>query len=234
MKEEELQGTEKKPNQFKRVESHLQSRTIDGLMELVPTILTIVVVAFIVGWADEFVMPVLERVLGDGPWLFPGVGIIISVILFYLTGLLIKTSAGRGLMIVKDRVLRIIPVVRSIFGVAEQITSSLSTQYNFSRVVFLEWPREGMLAMGFVTGRAVSADRSIVMVYIPTVPNPTSGNLAFVDEDHVMETDMDVEKAMKVVFSGGIVLPDAISLARVPMEKSEEDIGIVGQFTTGK
>ena len=230
MKEEELQGTEKKPNQFKRVESHLQSRTIDGLMELVPTILTIVVVAFIVRWADDFVRPILP----DGPWDFPGVGIIISVVGFYLTGLLIKTSAGRGLMIVKDRALRIIPVVRSIFGVAEQITSSLSTQYNFSRVVFLEWPREGMLAMGFVTGRAVSADRSIVMVYIPTVPNPTSGNLAFVDEDHVMETDMDVEKAMKVVFSGGIVLPDAISLARVPMEKSEDDIGIVGQFTTGK
>lgn len=230
MEDEELQGPEKQPNLFKRVESHLQGRTIDGLMELVPTILTVVVVVFIVGWADDFIRPFL----GDRPWNFPGVGIIIAVVVFYLTGLLIKTSAGRGLMIVKDRVLRIIPVVRSVFGVAEQITSSLSTQYNFSRVVFLEWPREGMLAMGFVTGRAVSADRSIVMVYIPTVPNPTSGNLAFVDEDHVMETDMDVEKAMKVVFSGGIVLPDAISLARVPVEKGEEDIGIVGQFTTGK
>ncbi len=230
MKDEELQGTEKKSNLFKRAEGHMQGRTIDGLMELVPFILTIVVVGFIVGWADGAIRPVLP----DGPWDFPGVGIIISAIIFYLTGLLIKTSAGRGLMIVKDRALRIIPVVRSIFGVAEQITSSLSTQYNFSRVVFLEWPREGMLAMGFVTGRAVSSDRSIVMVYIPTVPNPTSGNLAFVDEDDVMETDMDVEKAMKVVFSGGIVLPDAISLARVPIEKSPEDIGIVGQFTTGK
>lgn len=229
MKSEESQEPEKKANPFRRAEMHVQGRTLDGLMELVPFILTVVVVAFIVGWADGFIRP-LPFVAGQ-PWDFPGIGVIISAILFYLTGLLIKSSAGRGLMVVKDRVMRLIPVVRSIFGVAEQITSSLSTQYNFSRVVFLEWPREGMLAMGFVTGRAVSAERSIVMVYIPTVPNPTSGNLAFVDEDHVMETDIDVEKAMKIVFSGGIVLPDALSLARVPVERTDD---IVGQFKTGK
>ena len=229
MKSEESQEPEKKANPIRRAEMHVQGRTLDGLMELVPFILTVVVVAFIVGWADGFIRP-LPFVDGQ-PWDFPGIGVIISAVLFYVTGLLIKSSAGRGLMIVKDRVMRFIPVVRSIFGVAEQITSSLSTQYNFSRVVFLEWPREGMLAMGFVTGRAVSAERSIVMVYIPTVPNPTSGNLAFVDEDHVMETDIDVEKAMKIVFSGGIVLPDALSLARVPVERTED---IVGQFKTGK
>lgn len=229
MKSEESQEPEKKANPFRRAEMHVQGRTLDGLMELVPFILTVVVVAFIVGWADGFIRPL--PFVANQPWDFPGIGVIISAILFYVTGLLIKSSAGRGLMVVKDRVMRFIPVVRSIFGVAEQITSSLSTQYNFSRVVFLEWPREGMLAMGFVTGRAVSAERSIVMVYIPTVPNPTSGNLAFVDEDHVMETDIDVEKAMKIVFSGGIVLPDALSLARVPVERTED---IVGQFKTGK
>ena len=229
MKSEESQEPEKKANPFRRAEMHVQGRTLDGLMELVPFILTVVVVAFIVGWADGFIRPL--PFVADQPWDFPGIGVIISAVLFYVTGLLIKLSAGRGLMVVKDRVMRFIPVVRSIFGVAEQITSSLSTQYNFSRVVFLEWPREGMLAMGFVTGRAVSAERSIVMVYIPTVPNPTSGNLAFVDEDHVMETDIDVEKAMKIVFSGGIVLPDALSLARVPVERTED---IVGQFKTGK
>ncbi len=229
MKSEESQEPEKKANPIRRAEMHVQGRTLDGLMELVPFILTVVVVAFIVGWADGFIRPL--PFVADQPWDFPGIGVIISAVLFYVTGLLIKSSAGRGLMVVKDRVMRFIPVVRSIFGVAEQITSSLSTQYNFSRVVFLEWPREGMLAMGFVTGRAVSAERSIVMVYIPTVPNPTSGNLAFVDEDHVMETDIDVEKAMKIVFSGGIVLPDALSLARVPVERTED---IVGQFKTGK
>ena len=80
--------------------------------------------------------------------------------------------------------------------------------------------------MGFVTGQASSADKEIagtlVAVYIPTVPNPTSGNMAFVVEDDVMETDMSVEDAMKLVFSGGIVLPgesnrSAGPVARLPM-----------------
>ena len=69
-----------------------------------------------------------------------------------------------------------------------------------------------MVALGFLTGRVVSdnADRSMVIVHIPTVPNPTSGNLAFVMEDDIMETDLSVEDAMKLVFSGGIILPDAL------------------------
>ena len=70
----------------------------------------------------------------------------------------------------------------------------------------------------------------MAVVYIPTVPNPTSGNMAFVLEDDVIETDLGVEAAMKLIFSGGIVLPDAITLARVPRDPSEEPQGLTGQF----
>ena len=84
--------------------------------------------------------------------------------------------------------------------------------------------------MGFVTGRVISQDKghSLVLVYIPTVPNPTSGNMALINEDDVMETDLSVEDAMKLVFSGGIVLPDGISLARVPRE--QQDYELIGRF----
>lgn len=76
-----------------------------------------------------------------------------------------------------------------------------------------------MVAMGFVTGQVYSenGDKSMVAVYIPTVPNPTSGNMAFIIEDDVMETNLSVDEAMKLVFSGGILLPDSIVMARVPM-----------------
>ena len=89
-----------------------------------------------------------------------------------------------------------------------------------------------MVAVGFVTGRAyrekkeVEDDeepKSLVVVYIPTVPNPTSGNLAFVMEDDLMETDLTVENAMKLVFSGGIVLPESVSLARLSRVRSEDE-----------
>ena len=76
-----------------------------------------------------------------------------------------------------------------------------------------------MVAMGFVTGQVYSEDRerSMVAVYIPAVPNPTSGNMAFIIEDDVMETNISVDDAMKLVFSGGIVLPKSIVMARVPL-----------------
>ena len=89
-----------------------------------------------------------------------------------------------------------------------------------------------MLAEGFVTGRAyrqrkevVDEDepQSFVVVYISTVPNPTSGNLAFVMEDDLMETDMTVDDAMKLVFSGGIVLPESVSLARMARVRGAEE-----------
>ena len=122
-------------------------------------------------------------------------------------------------MRVKDAVIGNIPVVGTVFGVTQQAITSFSGQFNFSRVVFIEWPREGMVAMGFVTGQVYSEDRerSMVAVYIPTVPNPTSGNMAFIIEDDVMETNISVNDAMKLVFSGAIVLPKSIVMSRVPL-----------------
>ena len=87
-----------------------------------------------------------------------------------------------------------------------------------------------MAAVGFVTARAYSESTgmSIAVVYIPTVPNPTSGNLAFVPEDDLIETDLTVDAAMQLVFSGGIVLPDSLALARLPREREEREL--IGQF----
>ena len=222
--------TESDSNALKRIEQHIQGKTLSGLLELVPLLVTIVILLFIIGKADELVRP-LPFVSGR-PWDFPGVGLIVVIVLFYFVGLLMSARLGRRVMDLKSTVLSRIPVVRTIFGVTRQAMASLTSQYNFSRVVFLEWPREGMVAMGFVTGRARSSERvdeTLAVVYIPTVPNPTSGNMALVPEDDVMETDLTVEDAMKLVFSGGIVLPEAVSLARAPRET---DFEIIGRFET--
>ena len=164
-------------------------------------------------------------------WDVPGIGLISAIVVSYLVGLIISTGFGRRVMGWKDEVLSHIPVVKGVFGVTQQATTALTSQFNFSRVVFLEWPREGMIAMGFVTARvqAPGREEGLVIVYIPTIPNPTSGNMALVAEDDVLETDLSVKDAMKLVFSGGIVPPKALSLARVPRgprDKSE----FIGRF----
>ena len=218
------------PNLFQRFENHVQGKTMAGLMELVPLIVSALVLAFIVRYIDQFIRP-LPFVAGK-PWDFPGIGLLAAIMVFYLIGLLVSTRVGRLLMEWKNVVLNSIPVVKTIYGVTHQATKSVSSQFGFTRVVFLEWPREGVVAMGFVTGRAfrdsnAPADddepQSIVVVYIPTVPNPTSGNLAFVMEDDLFETDMTVEHAMKLVFSGGIVLPDSVSLARLNRVRNDQE-----------
>ena len=199
-------------------------------MDLIPLLATIVVILFFVGHSDSLVRP-LPFVAGQ-PWDFTGIGIIVLFFLFYSVGIMAAVPSGRRLMDALNFVLARTPIVKTIFGVTKQATAAFTSQYNFSRVVFLEWPREGMIAMGFVTGRIYSDDRSrsMAVVYIPTVPNPTSGNMAFVLEDDVVETDLSVEAAMKLTFSGGIVLPESLSLARVPRGSDDEPQSLIGQF----
>ena len=220
----------KEPNVFRKIERHIQSKTLAGLLELVPLIVTIIVLLFIIGYADDALRSL--GVVEGRPWDFPGIGLIVGGVLFYLVGLLISTRPGRKLMDWKSSVLGIVPIVKTIYGVTLQASSSLSSEYRFTRVVFVEWPRDGVIAMGFVTGRAYSraSGYSMAVVYIPTIPNPTSGNLAIVNEDDIVETDLTVEDAMKLVFSGGIVLPEGISLARVPRERT--DFELIGRFDT--
>ncbi|MCY4529894.1 MAG: DUF502 domain-containing protein [Chloroflexi bacterium] len=226
----EAEEEECEPGLWSRFEGHIQGTVLAGLFELVPIIVTVVVLVVIIGYADSAIrgLPMVE---GE-PWDFWGIGAIVAVVLFYLVGLVIATRIGRAFMDFKDAILNHIPVVKTVLGVTKQAMASLTSPYQFTRVVFVEWPREGMVAMGFVTGRAISSktDESIVVVYIPTVPNPTSGNMALIPEDDIIETDITVEDAMKLVFSGGIVLPEAVSLARVPVE--QRDFGLIGRFET--
>ena len=218
----------------RRLERHVQGKTVSGLMELFPLLVTILVLAVIIGYADSFVHPLIKYVPWDLPFIgsltFTGVGLIILAVLFYLTGLAVSSRLGRRSFNLTGKVLNGTPVVGSIYGLTQTVAAVMSSQYRFSRVVFLEWPRDGMIALGFVTGRIVCSDtgESLVVVYVPTVPNPTSGNMAIVVEDDVFETDLTVEDAMKMVFSGGIVLPESLAFARLPREKREREF--VGRF----
>ena len=224
---------EEKPKRLasalRRIESHFQGTTLSGFIELVPLLVTIVVLLFVIRHADGMVrsLPFVQ----DKPWDFWGVGFIVLIVVFYCIGLVTSTRPGKAIMDLVSGVLSRVPVVKTVFGVTQQATTAVTSQYNFSRVVFVEWPRTGMAAMGFVTGRVHSPDGedSLVLVYIPTVPNPTSGNMALVLEDDVIETDLSVEDAMKLVFSGGIVLPDSVSLARVPRADLDNP-PIIGRF----
>ncbi len=228
-----------KRNPVQRVGGHFRSKMVGGLLEMLPVIITIIVIVYIVNFVDRSVKPIVDFFVDRGlefPYMqevltFPGVGVAISVIAFYALGLFISMSPGKRATNFLVESFGKIPIVKGIFGVTQQITSVITSDFGFSRVVFLEWPREGMIAMGFVTARiqASRGHRALVIVYIPTIPNPTSGNMALVVEDDVMETDLAVDDAMKLIFSGGIVPPDSLSIARMPGAQ-RTDLDFLGKF----
>ena len=227
-----VEEEEERPNIFKRMENHVQGRVLKGLLELVPLLVTVLVIVYLVNATNNFFreLPFIK----DQPWDVPGIGLLILVIIFYLVGLLAIFGVGQLILSGVHRFMNFIPVVRTLYGVTEQAMASVGSSANFSRVVFIEWPRDGMMALGFVTGRAraPSKEEDLVSVYVPTVPNPTSGNMAWVLEDDVVETDMSVEDAMKLIFSGGIVLPESISMARMPRPSRSGD-SFVGKYDRG-
>ena len=203
-------------NVVQRLEGHFWGRMGRGLLVLIPLIVTLLVLRFVVVSVDDVFRGEDGIFKDDHPLNFPGVGLVFLVLVLYAVGLLVSGRLGRAVIAIEDAILSRIPVVKSIYGVVRQITDTLSSPmgHRFSRVVFIEWPRQGYMALGFVTGHCHSptGEGTLLVVYIPTVPNPTSGNLAFVAEEDIVETGMTVEEAMKLVFSGGIVLPDAVSM----------------------
>ena len=188
-----------------------------GLLAIIPLLITVLILVYAFNLIDHIFRGhggLLEPWIADTVFDFPGVGVILTIVLLYVVGALYASRIGRAMLGWQRAVLMRIPVARRIYGVAQQAADSLSTSsHRFSRVVFLEWPRPGVLAMGFVTARCLDPgdpDTELLAIYIPTIPNPTSGMLAFAREDEVTETNMSVEDAMKIVFSGAIVMPEAL------------------------
>jgi uncharacterized membrane protein len=200
------------PSLLLRVERHIWRRVLAGLLLLVPVLVTFVILRVVFIYVDSIYRGengFLNFLLRDKPWNVPGIGVILSLGLLYVIGAFFSGKRSQAL---QDAVLTRVPLVRNIYGVARQVTEAIYSEdgHHYSRVVYVEWPRHGVVALGFVTGSFDRTSRGLpplVAVYIPTVPNPTSGMLAFFSVDDIMETDIPVQDAMKTVFSGGLVLP---------------------------
>lgn len=220
-----------------RVERHLLRTIISGFIVLFPLFVTIIVVIALFGYAHSafgrlvaiagnYVVVTLNA---EGSWvetavntMSPLISMFIMLVTLYVFGMLVTFGAGRKAVQIKQKVLANLPITKSIYKVAQQVVESVIAQrdgHHFSRVVFVEWPRENYLALGFITAHCYSNKLNkepLLVVYIPTVPNPTSGNLAYVAESDVIETDLSIEEAMKIVFSGGMVHPDRMRVEVPP------------------
>ncbi len=202
-----------------------------GLAVTAPVFFTIYITVLIINLLDSQVVAILPMsvrdalsgwVPGFGVW--PGVGLVIGFVSITFIGALAPGFIGRWLIRMGENLLNRMPIVRSLYGASKQILETVTASQSdaFRDVVLVQYPREGLWVIGFVTGatkgevQAKTAD-SMVNVFVPTTPNPTSGFLLFCPAEDLTYLDMSVENALKLVVSGGIVTPP--HKAKAPMEK---------------
>lgn len=202
------------------IREHLRGYFIAGIVVTGPTLLTLYIIWLIVAFIDRSVGALLPNEYNPQTYLHvPGIGLVIVVLCLTLIGALTAGVLGRVYVRLTDRILARMPVVRGIYAAVKQIFETvLAKQSNsFREVVLVQWPREGMWTIAFVTA-AVEGElkhrtgEDTIAVYVPTTPNPTSGYLMFVPRKDAVTLDMSVEDAIKYVISTGIVTsPEAIA-----------------------
>lgn len=154
----------------------------------------------------------------NGIEIFPGMGFGAALLIFLLTGILTRYLVGVRLISTGERILDKIPFIRNVYRAVQQIRDVFVSREGtiFQEVCLVEYPKEGMYAVAFITSRdqgivQKSAGKEMLSVFLPTTPNPTSGFLLYLPPEDVTILDISIEDAMKLIISGGAYLPDAKS-----------------------
>ncbi len=196
----------------------LRERFVAGMLIALPIVATFIILEFLINLIDSRVVPLLPPALRPETYLdyaVPGFGLIILVLFLTLLGAVATNILGNYFVNLTDRVLTRVPVVRSVYSVFKQIRDVFqsNTADQYKEIVLIQYPKEGSWAVGFVAGpaKAEVAHRmgpGFISVFVPTVPNPTSGFLLFVREGDVIRLDMTIEEGVKLILSGGLVYPE--------------------------
>ncbi|MGD8559553.1 MAG: DUF502 domain-containing protein [Gammaproteobacteria bacterium] len=189
---------------------------IAGLLVWVPLGVTLLVVRLLVDLTDRtlLLLPARyqpEQLFGFG---IPGLGIILSVIVVLLTGMVVANLFGRKVVALWESMLARIPLISKIYhGVKQVMETVLSSDgQSFRKVMLLEYPRKGIWTLAFQTGADSGeaqhrTSKDVINVFVPTTPNPTSGFFLMVPRDEVIEMDMSVDDGLKMIISAGMVAP---------------------------
>lgn len=191
---------------------HIKRYIFRGLLSIIPFALSIFAVRLLYVSIDQRVVSLLGDRVG---FRFPGLGLLLVLLSLYLLGLLATNFLGRKAMGFAERISRRIPIIRTTYQVGKQLadTFSLPGGQTFKRAVLVECLKPGIWTVGFVTGTVIDRQQNgetLLKVYIPTPPNPASGNILVVRERETRNPGWTVEEALKVVLSGGIIGPEEI------------------------
>lgn len=192
---------------------------VTGLLLWVPVAVTVWLLSLIVSTMD-LTLSLLPHAWQPRALVghdIPGVGVVLTVVVVFVTGLLTANFIGSRLVALAERILARIPIVRGIYSSVKQVSDTiLSPSGNaFRKAMLIQYPRPGSWAVAFLTGapsavlvgQAQPDGAEMISVFLPTTPNPTSGFFMMMRRDECIELDITVDAALKYVVSMGVVAP---------------------------
>jgi len=200
------------PSKARAVRNYL----IGGLLIWLPIMITVWVVRFLSSILDQSLL------LLPPPWrpeavfgtYIPGLGIILSLLLLFLTGVLVKNLFGGQMVAWIESLVRRVPIVGAVYAGAKTFSETVLTDKgrSFKQVVMVQFPRPGAYSLGFITAEHLEelqarTAEEVVCVFVPTTPNPTTGFLVMFPRHEVTTLDMTVDEAFKMLLTLGVVVP---------------------------
>lgn len=191
---------------------------VAGLLVWIPLGLTFLVIRFAVRQMDKTLALIperyrLENLLGLD-FQIPGLGVILTLLILFVTGVLVANFFGRALVNMWESLMERIPFVRSIYSAAKNFAEIIFSDSSdaFKNVLLIEYPRKGLYSLAFQTANQLGEVQSrtgedVVGCFVPTTPNPTSGFIIMVPRKDVTILDMEVDEALKMIISLGVVVP---------------------------
>ena len=211
----------------------LRRYLVAGLLVWLPLGVTIFLFRILIGLMDKSLVLIPrqyhpEELLGVS---VPGLGVILTIVLLLLTGVLTANIVGRSFVGGWESLMDRIPVARSIYSAAKNFTEIVFSDSGkaFSKVLLVEYPRKGLYTLTFQTASDVGeiqgrTGEDVVCCFVPTTPNPTSGFIIIVPKKDAMELDMEIDEAVKLIMSLGVVVPtwSKQQTAELPLKLPED------------
>ena len=225
----------KPPTLLKRFISGFRNSFLTGVVVIAPVGLTVWLVWTVIGWIDGFVLPfvpsqyqpeaILKAILGEDVRVnIRGLGVVFFLVFTTFIGWIAKGLLGRTFIRSAENLVNRMPVVRSVYSGVKQIAETVFAQADrsFEKACLIEYPRRGIWAIGFISTTAkgevskrAGSGQKMQSIFVPTTPNPTSGFLLFFPAEDVIELDMSVEDAAKLVISAGLVYPEDLPVTEI-------------------
>jgi len=201
--------SEKKETHYTRLINTIRNQFLIGLAVSVPLVVTYLVLSWLFNTIDNFLQPLIRLFFDRN---LPGAGVVATLVLIFLAGLISSNVVGRELIHFGERLVYRVPVVSTVYSSVKQVVDSFSSngKSNFLQVVLVEYPRKGIMSLAFVTSETCDkSGNKLMSLLIPTAPNPLSGYVIVVPEGQIVRTSMKIDAAMRMIISCGAILPPA-------------------------